>query len=316
MRSIFLLLSLLSKTTAFQCDTSSNVTCILNGINTNETNTFVNLTPDDEVTTIQFEETRIHTFTKDICEAFPKLENLFARQLSLKIVASDALNSCMNLKSISFNHNLLETLDARLFEKTVKLNFVSFAFNRLRKIEGKLFEPLVNLHTLSLNSNYLRELPLDDFPKLQDLDRLNIDFNNIRRLDEWLLVSKFPNLKAIDFRRNLFDCDRLKAIINLMDSKQIGYSSGTAIRNGGHLNWKIKGIQCRNVSESDTTVDVEEMIAGNSVKSLNGTIVDLGDQMFAYNMAFVAFVVLDLAFFVFFFVLGIQFVRKHQIQRV
>lgn len=156
---------------------------------------------------------------------------------------------------------------------------------------------------------------LEDFPELQQLDRLNIDFNNIRRLDEWLLVLKFPNLKTIDFRRNLFNCDRLKAIINLMYSKQIGYNSDK--ETGDNLMEKLKGIYCRELN-IPTAENVEERMTDLELERLNGTVAlsTCCDQMFAYNMAFVAFVILDLIFFVCFFFLGINFVRKHQIQRV
>lgn len=307
---ILLLLSLLYITKAFQCDEISGSTCTLKSVNTNETYQNLKVTPNNEITTVRFNNCKMHTFTKDVCEAFPNLTHLVASELFLKKVASDALTGCLHLYKVYFNVNLLETVDANLFEKNFNVEYISFAYNRLRTIEGRLFEPLLKLHSLLLQNNFLSELPLQDFPELQYLNHVIIDYNDIRHLDEWMLVSKFPNLKTIDLRRNLIDCDRLRAIINLLDSKNITYHQGFVKRDRGRRTDKFKGIDCMNPNETIQGWNEEEKMTNSKLENLNGTVVELGEQMFAFSMAFVAFVVLDLIFFAFFAVLVFKLIRK------
>lgn len=228
------LVSLLYQTEALQCkkgdhrDTDS--ICTLTGVRTNKTHRYFNLTPSDEVKYVSFNNSVMHTFTRQVCDRFPNLHEIHAQALSLEKISVTAFGSCRNLMGIFFDFNFLETLDARLFERNDKLEFISFTYNSLRKVDGRLFQPLIFLEMLFLHNNFLTELPLQDFPELPELKYLKFDYNDITDLDERMLILKFPKLRTVDFSMNLLECDRLKAITFVLDLGRIQYIKGSTTR--------------------------------------------------------------------------------------
>lgn len=289
--------------------------CTIPGVNTTEEEP--NFEPKAEVNTtvltINFKNSVMHTFTNEICVAFPNVTKIEADYLSLRKVASDALYDCTKLTYISFAVNHLEELDNNLFTKNPELKEVWLTSNLLKKIDGQMFVNLKILETLFFSNNSLTEIPLHGFPKLGELTQFHISLNNLTDVDERDLDEKFPNLKHISLDGNLFDCNRLRTILNFLKRKNIEQTLYSFNRHQIKTT-KIDGIDClTEETRFGMFLNSSQLInrtcheclktSINNETSTNGTVLDLApleEQLWSMYTAFMVFVAVDFAFFLFF----------------
>lgn len=169
------------------------------------------------------------TLTNELCNTFLYLQKLYADQLSMESIDNYALQKCKNLTYVSFGNNKLTNLESNIFEGSPNLDYISFEGNRLKTIDVSMFNPVKQLKELHLGENFLTEFPIQKFAKLANLTDLSIHSNNLSDLDEQGLVDKFPKLKKIYLQGNLFECDRLKIIIDALRKNNVELADITTI---------------------------------------------------------------------------------------
>lgn len=238
-------------------------TCIFAGVKTSESSPlFAPLAFDYKlVKAVEFTDSVMHTLTDELCKMFPYMKALWANTLSIEQIAPNALHDCKNLTHVSFESNKLKKLDPNVFEGNSKLEIISLKNNLLRELDGNIFEPLTQLQTLSLSSNLLTELPLPQFPKLEKLEVLWISSNKLTNIDDQELFRKFPKLKKISLQNNLFDCARLRIILDALRSSTVQVVK-TDVVNGNSNLTTIENVECVNEIQQTTVNDEEDDDSG------------------------------------------------------
>lgn len=197
--------------------------CTFTGIRTSESAPHFHPFASDNHTVeiVEFTDSVMPVLTDELCKVFPNLRELWADKLSMEEITPNALHECKKLTYVSFWTNKLITLDPTIFNGNPELETVSFQLNYLDAIDGKMFKHNQNLQRLCLAENFLRKLPLDQFPILEKLKVLFIQVNDLTDLDELELTRRFRNLKEIYMHNNVFDCDRLRIIIDALRRNNI-----------------------------------------------------------------------------------------------
>lgn len=203
---------------ALECTTLVDKSCTFSGIRTTTLNQYFHPSSvdNDIIEQIKLYNSTIPVLTSELCEEFPILRSLRVINVSMKSFTSQAFEKCKSLTILQVWMNNLTELNQDLLITNQNLNEIDFQNNGLESINGKLFENLRLLTFLNVAENFLIEFPIHQFPVLDKLEYLFIHSNNLTDLDEHELLVKFPNLKYINLNNNLFDCDRLKIIINAL----------------------------------------------------------------------------------------------------
>lgn len=192
--------------------------CRFSNVRLNETNIYFNPTTEKattvEIVEFEVDSNVIPVLTDELCKAFPNLKELRLFEVYLKTVEPNALHECKNLTHALFYANQLETLDVNLFEKNPNIVKISIQENNFQTIDPNIFLPVKKLNHLVLAENFFTHLPIEDFPIILSLERLDIYVNELTDLDEHGLLYKFPNLKMIYMHNNIFNCERLRIILN------------------------------------------------------------------------------------------------------
>lgn len=210
-----LLLTYIGCTHALECNLTLD-TCTFSGIRTSATNMYFNASAVNitAVQTVRFADTVMPILTNELCKTFPNMKILRATNTSIEKIAPNALHACKALTEVSFFRNKLEKLDHNTFENNSELEYISIQENNFKSIDSMFYELPKKLKSLILAENYLTYFPIGEFPVVSTLERLDIYANQLTDLDEQEVLHKFPNLKKIFMHNNLFDCDRLRIILN------------------------------------------------------------------------------------------------------
>lgn len=211
-------------TNAIQCSLNGT-TCTFSGVRTTESKPFFypHSQNNSVVEKIEFRNSTIHILTEEICVTFPNIREMRITNVSLTRIAPKALFKCEKLTFLNFWNNKLVTLDTDLFNQNQELTKIFFQNNRLKAVNGNVFNNLTQLSVLSFSENLLTDFDVRQFPLLEKLSHLYLHTNDLLDLDEQELVEKFPNLKEIFIHNNLFDCDRLKIIIDVLSKHEVKF---------------------------------------------------------------------------------------------
>lgn len=207
---------------ALEC-TLNGTSCTFSDVRTSKSDLYFkpSATNNNAVEKVSFENSVMHTLTDELCKAFPNLKELTVKDASMEQIAPKALNECKKVTMVYFYGNKLEHLDSNIFEGNPELLWINLENNRLEEIDGKMFQPVRDLFRLAISENFIHELSLEQFPVLENLDELYIYSNSLRDLDEQQLLRKFPNLGVIYMHNNLFDCGRLRIIIDALRKEKV-----------------------------------------------------------------------------------------------
>lgn len=253
---LLLLLCLKHENEAVQC-LLNGTSCIFSEVNTTKARPLFHPSSvnNNKVQKIQFKRSSMYILTEEICETFPNLTELRIINVSLGRITSNALHGCRKLTFIHVSMNNITDLPLNLFEKNRDLYAVVLQNNHLKSIDGRMFAHLKSLTHLAVPENYLDEFPVYQFPVLDKLTSLYIYENDITDLDEQELLLKFPNLKHIYMHNNLFDCDRLKIVINALRRNGIEFRQfDKHIRTRNSNLSTIENIECMTKDEHVTRI--------------------------------------------------------------
>lgn len=170
---------------------------------------------------IKFNNSTIQILTDDLCKTFPNLSELYLIKVSLEYIEPRAFDQCKQLIYLNIWMNNFSRLHEDVFDQNQKLVELNLQNNGLQVIQGKIFDSLHHLSFLNLAENFLTKFPVQEFPVMDQLEYLFLHSNNLTDLDERELKNKFPNLKSININNNLFDCDRLKTIVESLKRSEV-----------------------------------------------------------------------------------------------
>lgn len=208
---------------AEKCTVNDESWCVFSSVNTTKDKLLFNPSADHPnlVKKVKFMQSKIHTLTNEICNAFPDLKELEMDQVSLEKIGVAALHNCTKLTDVSFWTNELADIPDYIFKNNVYLETLTFQHNNLKQFNPLIFSNLTRLKTIAINENYLTEFPVYKMPRISSLVTLWIHHNDLTDLDDQEIVYKFPNLKTIYMEDNPFNCDRLKIILAAFQRKKI-----------------------------------------------------------------------------------------------
>lgn len=245
--------------------------CTFSGVETTKFNKLFHPSSKNNtaVKIIEFKSSTIHTLTKELCDIFPQLKMLEVAKAALMCIAPNALENCKSLTYVDFRENELAAVDPGLFKENHQLTYINFENNHLKKVDGKMFEHLTQLWLLNVGNNFLTEFSVYQFPQLENLYKLFIYGNDLADLDVNALITKFPNLRYISIHNNLFDCNRLRIIIDTLSLKRknrvwlVEWNKGYATRNIKLP--KIEHVECT----KDEINDQRTSNGGNFTATMN-----------------------------------------------
>lgn len=220
---IIIYLFLYNYAQAHECIFKTAIKCIFNGVRTSKSNLYFNPTASNHsaVTSNNFVRSVMPILTNELCKAFPNLIRLALPSLSMEQIMPNALHECKKITSIYFFNNNLQKLDPNVFEGSIELDFINLQVNHFTDIDGRVFASVPKLEQLILGENLLTELRLDTFPKMEKLQHIDISVNDLTDFDEHELLRKFPDLRSITMHNNLFDCGRLRNIIDVLHKNKV-----------------------------------------------------------------------------------------------
>lgn len=208
---------------AINCRLNSRNWCVFYNISTNNTHSFFEPSYPDRsnVELIAFNYSMIPILTSELCETFPKLRSLALDECFLNQIQDAALSSCTNLVGFDIRDNFVTEINPYLFVNNSKIRRIDFSYNKLKHIDVKMFRSTKNLEILLLINNYLFHFDVVGIPKLEKLRELYLNFNNLLDLDEKVLINRFPKLKRLGLKGNLFECQNLDSMIKVINKSDV-----------------------------------------------------------------------------------------------
>lgn len=153
----------------------------------------------------EFGETgsHIHTFTSDICYAYPGVKKINADYLGIKMFGVGAFDDCHDLEELKLSYNDLSSLtNVNLFKHNRQLRVLHFYRSHLQMIDPEVFDPVSKLEELSFGSNSLTLFPAQGFNYFYQMKALFVQGNRFADLNDTEIMRKFPNLKSIQLCPN------------------------------------------------------------------------------------------------------------------
>jgi hypothetical protein len=218
-------------------------TCTFENFNVSSWNTVM-----PNIIEIQIENSNIKTFSYNLLNNFPNVENLIAKNCAiqeidlfgttnvprlnqlkklllpengLKQIKSHTFSDAANLTTLDMTANKIETIEANAFHGLTSLVTLRLGENRIKKLGDNILLGMENLKTIHLQGNTLHTINLEAFKSnkaLETLDLSNNYINNIK-LDSCLITVKnlnisFNKLRDISALNNLKFLEKLNLSYN------------------------------------------------------------------------------------------------------
>lgn len=177
------------------------------------------------VTRIDFYESRIPVFSKDLCETFPNLEELYVFLLSIEEIKEDAFESCKELQGLHIFKNNIKTFHPDTFKYATKLETIQLYRNLIESLNDhtNLFSTLTNLEYLDLGENNLTEFSPELVKNNKKLVTLHLYSNELADVDVEQILEYLPNLKFHHLHDNEISCVRIVEIGQLLKARDVEY---------------------------------------------------------------------------------------------
>lgn len=207
----------------YKCEISED-TCVFSNIKLTSIN--YNWIPEadepNNVTIVEFTGSKIPIITKNICDYFPNLRELWLEELSIKEVKEDAFHSCSALTRLFLYGNLIEHLHPQTFWYMKKLKTLSLHTNRIGTLDDyQIFSNLGALYELDIGNNNLTTISPELFRHNWKLRALGLYANDLSDFEVEVILSYLPLLRALFLDDNEISCTRMVEIILLLKSKNI-----------------------------------------------------------------------------------------------
>lgn len=212
---------------SFTCAVRGN-TCIFHNLNTTKDYPFfIPVADNDDVEIKELDlggqhGSKMYTLTHDICNAFPKINQLVANHLDLVQINLHALERCTELVSLNFEHNSIDFLPPFVFNTSQYVRKLKLGHNQLIKLHPQALAGLVNLEDLDIRHNKLKYFPDRHVAPLPSLWELHISNNALTDFPVDFIHRRFPNLTYIHLQYNIIACDRRRVLQVRFDHAGIG----------------------------------------------------------------------------------------------
>lgn len=249
--------------------------CSFISVRTTESSKFFQPMYDDPsiVHRIDFKNTSMTVLTREICDAFPNLREMYIVGAKLQRIQPDALTQCENLLLFDIYGNSVKELDNSLFSHSPDLRHIKLSSNQFYHIDTRVFQYSRKLEFLHIELNFLIEFDFKNIPKLSLMKEIHLNRNFILALDDNEVIEKFPKLEKIYIENNLFKCDDLRKMIKTFKRNNIALGYWNLTSNSAHPTMKIDGIECLNRNE------YLDVVLGY-IKGLNGTTTNTSEFLF------------------------------------
>ncbi len=141
---------------------------------------------------------RIDSLNEHVFRDMPKLEFIGLAENNLKVLP-DGLLKNVNLKSLFFRYNKLESFSPKITKNSTNLELLALAYNRLTSLDDNLFRGLSKLFAIGLDNNLLTTLPLDLFRDTVNLALLYLSNNRLHTIPD---IHHLHNLKMLYLEGN------------------------------------------------------------------------------------------------------------------
>lgn len=152
----------------------------------NETHPYVKLVTNvkpEQVTSIYMgghndrSGSQIHTFTSDICNTFPSLEEIDGHNLGLQRIMDGAFDNCAKLTEIRLSNNLLTEFSTKNWHPNQNLKYLFLDGNNLQNIDrGMLLKTFPCLEKIMLSRNGPENNRFTDLKKRFELLNVTVVF--------------------------------------------------------------------------------------------------------------------------------------------
>lgn len=164
-------------------------------------------TPDVEF--INLRGNQLKQLSADWLRDLPKLKVLNASYNSITNLDS-AFSNVVDIEILDISHNLLISIQSRVFNQLRSLRKLDLGYNLIHKIENGAFVATPRLHLLNLYNNNITHLSLDTLNSLLSLHNLIILHNPItclclQDITKWLAMNGITLNKAISCEARIED---------------------------------------------------------------------------------------------------------------
>lgn len=125
---------------------------------------------NDDVETLNIENSTFRTMPKEIDYFFPNLKGLRIVRAGLRSIGTDDLKPFPNLKVLCLWSNELSNLDGNLFINNPNIEFINFGSNQIQHVGPYFFSPLKNLI-----AGYFEENTCTNHTKQFDVESLKFE---------------------------------------------------------------------------------------------------------------------------------------------
>lgn len=219
--SILMLLDILSSALneelTYKCELSGT-TCTFSNIDRNWTPS-----SDDPniVEIVNFKESSIPVVTKDICDTFPFLKELFLDNVGVQEIQEDAFIYCTGLTKLDLKGNHIDQILPNTFLYTKSLQKLDLSENKIKTLDKNLFSNLPELEVLALNQNFLTEFSSELIRNNKDLIHLYLYSNDLWDIEPAEIADSHSKLKTFSVDDNVLSCSKMIQIHQLLASKEI-----------------------------------------------------------------------------------------------
>ncbi|XP_039289289.1 relaxin receptor 2 [Nilaparvata lugens] len=145
------------------------------------------------VTSLDLDNNRIGTLSKNAFQGMPLLTILFLSNNNIELIEEDVFSCSSSVLTLKLNNNRLSKLNLQTFGGLLELNVIDLSYNFLT-LDDESFPPLLKLEFLRLESNKIRFIHRDTFGNLVGMLHLNLRENNIMNIHN----EAFSNLKSLE----------------------------------------------------------------------------------------------------------------------
>lgn len=149
-----------------------------------------------------FKPVEIEVYHQAFVKHFPRLVWVNLPKVGMRRIGQKSFHECGTIRTVFFDHNLIEEIPPRIFQRCSVLNWLKIRFNKIKKIDPLSFEGLDDLKDLELEGNQITSISADDFKYLPMLRTL------------WISKNPLGNIKPGNFPTSLMGLDLIDCEIN------------------------------------------------------------------------------------------------------
>lgn len=250
--------------------------CIFKSIKLKENQVLKNLSPNNGIQEVDFDESTLHSVPSEIFSLSKNIEKVWLDNQKMKIIGENKFTNAGSLKNLQLYQNDIQTLKSNSFSGCKSLIELNVGVNQLKMIEEGALNGIASLEILNLGTNKIVEISGKLFEPLVNLKKIFLDTNKIEFLHR--SVFKF-NLKltTIHLEGNQLDSLSVRTFSHLSKLDDLNLTDNKCVSK----NWKPNAIQSVKDIETSLKLCNENYIetAQNNFDEYSNKLENLESQM-------------------------------------